>query len=144
MPLTAHPNESVEAIQKSSDLTALTSKCWAEIFMFFHSLRPPPSSTIAVFEPTPGFEPVVTNVLSPDEYSKVSSPLKPMTVSEYKTKGLVYFHPLSSIGKSLTVLVPLHVDGTAFIEGKSINTDSYYHVFRQSNIEVSENGRLAA
>jgi hypothetical protein len=56
----------------------LSTKCWSETFVLFRSLRHEPPSTIAVFEGTPGFSPtvfspIVKDVLSPGEYSKVCS-----------------------------------------------------------------------
>lgn len=61
----------VEMIPKTAELRDFTTKCWSEIFVFFHSLRPEHPSTIAIFECTPGFSPIVSAVLSLDEYSKV-------------------------------------------------------------------------
>ncbi|KAL4866873.1 hypothetical protein BDV12DRAFT_172183 [Aspergillus spectabilis] len=134
----------VEAIPKTAELRDLTKKCWPEIFVFFHSLRPEHPSTIALFDCTPGFSPIVSDVLSPGEYSKVSYKDKPKLISKYKTSGLVYFPNESSIGKSPTILIPLHIDGTAWIDGKAVEADCYYHVFSPSTIIVSESGKLAA
>lgn len=134
----------VEMIPKTAELRDFTTKCWSEIFVFFHSLRPEHPSTIAIFECTPGFSPIVSAVLSLDEYSKVSFKDKPKHISKYKTSGLAYFPSESSIGKSPTILIPLHIDGSAWIDGRAVEIDSYYHVFSQSTITVSESGKLAA
>ncbi|KAL4927741.1 uncharacterized protein BDV17DRAFT_116614 [Aspergillus undulatus] len=134
----------VEAIPKTVELKDLTTKCWSEIFAFFHSLRPEHPSTIALFESTPGFSPIVSDVLSPGEYSKVSYKDKPKLISKYKTRGLVYFPNESSIGKSPTILIPLYIGGTAWIDGRAVEADHYYHIFGPSNIVVSESGKLAA
>jgi hypothetical protein len=40
--------------------------------------------------------------------------------------------------------MPLHIDGTAWIDGRVVEADCYYHVFSQSTISVSESGKLAA
>ncbi|KAB8212815.1 hypothetical protein BDV33DRAFT_186096 [Aspergillus novoparasiticus] len=135
----------VESIPKMPELVSSTTSCLDEVFDFIQSLHPSPSSTIAVFKPTHGFERIVETIRSEQEYSKVSFARKPKSIYPYRTQGLVYFPQQSTIGrKSFAVLIPLRVHGSAYIGGKSIETDCYYHIFQLSNITVSEGGKLVA
>lgn len=48
------------------------------------------------------------------------------------------------MGQGFTILIPLYIDGGAYIDGSALDLDHYYHIPRKCDIEVSQDAKLVA
>jgi hypothetical protein len=69
---------------------------------------------------------------------------QPAKTATYKIGGFVFFPGISQVGQGFTILIPLYIDGGAYIDGSALDLDHYYHIPRKCDIEVSQDAKLVA
>lgn len=58
--------------------------------------------------------------------------------------GYVYFPGSTPIGRTFTMLSPLHVSGRVTIGQETVNQTNYYYVLEETEIIVPDGGKLVA
>lgn len=48
------------------------------------------------------------------------------------------------MGQDFTIMIPLYIDGEAYVDGSALDMDHYYHIPRKCDIEVSKDAKLVA
>lgn len=58
--------------------------------------------------------------------------------------GVVYFPGQPKIGDTLTIMIPIHIQGEVTLNGALVNLDHYYHILDESTFNIPDNAKLFA
>lgn len=76
--------------------------------------------------------------------SQSENAIAPPNTSDYKRGGFVFFPGKSRVGRTFSIVIPLHITGNTYIDGSVLQKDCFYHIRRICEIEVSEGAKLVA
>jgi hypothetical protein len=129
----------------SAHVKAQAAKAWAEAKPVAESLPKPRDLSVARFFTTDECNALIEEVLneatqglSTPEFIPLRQPLR------IKTGGHVVFPGKTTTGQTVTMLIPLQVTGDVKLGDMLVDTDHYYKILTECEVEVSQGGKLVA
>jgi hypothetical protein len=57
---------------------------------------------------------------------------------------VVYFPGQPKIADTLTIMIPIHIEGEVTLDGIEVDMDYYYHILKESTLRIPDDGKLYA
>ncbi|KAF4235739.1 hypothetical protein CNMCM8980_003210 [Aspergillus fumigatiaffinis] len=127
----------------SENVRSAAAAAWSQIRSYAVSLPEPQKGRATGFLPSELCYNAINAAVK--EYpEKVASYQQPRSIQSSRKGGVVYFPGQPKIADTLTIMIPIHIEGEVTLDGIEVDMDHYYHILKESTLRIPDDGKLYA